>query len=1005
VPERRERTPADPAALAARAAPVLLVVCDLEGRGVWANDRWHEVTGTRPGRETAEWTEAVHPEDRAGLLRALQNARADVRNAGIEVRLRSADGAQRWMLCKSQPWCGPGGTPGGIVAACTDVTERREGEASLRRSEELFSRAFQASPAAISISTVAEGKYLYVNERFLQLIGRTRQDVVGRTSVDLAFWGDPRQRQRVIDELSRSGSLRDVAVVIGRPSGERRDALVSLELVELAGQRCLLGLSYDVTERKQAEEAVRKSEERFRALVENSTEAIVLVDRAGGVVYQSPSAFRILGYTTEERLGRNAFELVHPDDLERATATMRACLASTTPQAVEARCRRKDGVWRDLEMVATNHLADPAVQAIIVNYRDVTERRLAEEALRESERRFRAVIENSSDAIALFAADGTILYGSPATTRILGYGLDDFVGRNAFDLIRPEDRDGVRRKLEDLLSRPGTMVEVSSHVRHQDGSWRYLEGVFNNLLDDPSVRAIVNNYRDATERRLAEEELRRSQEWLERAQAVAHVGSWVSATTKTGSLEWSAETLRIFGLAPGSFDGRVETFVSMVHPEDRLAVQQAREEALAGRARYSIDHRIVRADGSVRWVHEEADVLRDEAGRPASMIGTAQDITDRKRLEEQLLQSQKMEAIGRLAGGVAHDFNNLLTAIIGYADLLARRVKGTPRLEHNVAEILEAAERAAGLTRQLLAFSRKQVLQPRVLSLNTTVADIENMLRRLIGEDVQLVTRLHERLGHVRADPTQLEQVILNLAVNARDAMPRGGQLTVETGDVELENERYVMLAVSDTGVGMDAETRSRVFEPFFTTKEPGKGTGLGLAMVYGIVAQSGGSIRVHSEPGKGTTFKVLLPRVDDPLAPDPGPAERPAEGGSETLLVAEDEDGVRSLICEILRELGYHVLEAPRPEVAIKTMRDGAPPVHLLLTDVVMPDMDGRQLAEKLTILQPGLRVLYMSGYTGEAIAEHGVLEHGTHFLQKPFTPDALARKVREVLDQRAGR
>jgi two-component system cell cycle sensor histidine kinase/response regulator CckA len=876
---RREGIPPDPAALAARNAPVLLVVCDTAARALWANDRWHQVTGTRTGPEATDWTHAVHPEDRTALLRAVQHTRADVREAGVEARLRCADGTYRWMLCQSQLWCVPQAAPGGIVVACTDIAERRAAEESLRRSEELFSRAFQASPAAISISTVEDGKYLYVNERFLQLIGRTRQDVVGRTSVDLAFWGDPADRQRSIDQLGHTGSLRDVPVAIRRPSGERRDALVSLEFVELGGQKCLLGLSYDLTERKQAEEAVRKSEERFRALVDNSADAIVLVDGQGGVLYQSPSAFRILGYTTEERLGRNAFELVHPDDLARVAATMRACLASTAPQAVEARCRRKDGDWRDLEMVATNHVADPAVQAVIVNYRD------------------------------------------------------------------------------------------------------------------------------ATERRLAEEKLRRSQEWLERAQAVAHVGSWVSDTAEDGALEWSAETLRIFGLLPGSFDGRIETFFSMVHPEDRLAVEKASAEARAGRAGYGIDHRIVRADGSVRWVHEEADVLRDEAGRAASMIGTVQDITDRKRLEEQLLQSQKMEAIGRLAGGIAHDFNNLLTAIIGYADLLARRVKGTAFLEHNVGEILEAAERAAALTRQLLAFSRKQVLQPRVLSLNAVVADMESMLRRLIGEDVQLVTDLGENLGRVRADPTQLEQVILNLAVNARDAMPRGGKLTVETSNVELDDGRYVTLSVSDNGIGMDVETCSRVFEPFFTTKELGKGTGLGLAMVYGIVAQSGGSIRVYSKPGEGATFEVFLPRVDDPLAPDADPAERPADGGSETLLVAEDEDGVRALICEILRELGYRVLEASRPEVAIKAMTDGGPPVHLLLTDVVMPGMDGRQLAEKLTTLQPGLRVLYMSGYTGEAIAEHGVLEHGTQLLQKPFTPDALARKVREVLDQRAGR
>jgi two-component system cell cycle sensor histidine kinase/response regulator CckA len=780
------------------------------------------------------------------------------------------------MLLRAQPWCGADGSPAGFVAAGTDVTERRAQEEGLRRSEELFSRAFQASPAAISISTLDDGKYLYVNERFLQFIGRGRQEVIGRTALDLAFWGDPTDRERIVALLRRGGSLRDVPVAIQRHDGERRQALVSLELVDLGGQACLLGLSYDVTERHRAEEAVRKSEERFRALVENSSEAVVLVDGRGGVVYQSPSAFRILGYSAEERLGRPAFELVHPDDVARARTTLQACLTSTAPQPLQARVRRKDGSWRDLEMVAASHLDDAAVGAIIVNYRDVTDRKRAED------------------------------------------------------------------------------------------------------------------------------DLRRSQEWLERAQAVAHVGSWVSDPSQGGRLEWSAETLRIFGLGTTDFDGRLETFFAMVHPEDRAAVRQASEAALGGEGRYSVDHRILRADGTVRWVHEEADVLRDAHGRPASMIGTVQDITDRKRLEEQLLQSQKMEAVGRLAGGIAHDFNNLLTAIIGYSDLLARRVKGTPRLEHNVGEILEAAERAAGLTRQLLAFSRKQVLQPRVLSLNAAVTDIEGMLRRVIGEDIQLVTALAGGLGQVRADPTQLEQVILNLAVNARDAMPRGGNLLLETANVDLDDARYVMLAVSDNGVGMDAETQSRVFEPFFTTKEPGKGTGLGLATVYGIVAQSGGSIRVDSEPGRGTTFKVLLPRVDEPAAVDPPRAQLPAGGGCETVLVAEDEDGVRALICEVLRSLGYRVLEAPRPEAALDLMAGEGAPVRLLLTDVVMPGMDGRQLAERLTARQPNLRVLYMSGYTGEAIARHGVLEHGTELLQKPFTPEALARKVREVLDAR---
>jgi two-component system, cell cycle sensor histidine kinase and response regulator CckA len=865
----------DDAAVAARHAPVFVFLCDASGREIWGNQRWRDATGA--GGECApDWTARVHPDDHPAVLRALRQAAAESRETSAEFRLAGADGAWRWMLGRFAPAPPAEGSPR-VLAACTDVTERRAAEDSLRRSEELFSRAFQASPAAISISTVEHGKYLYVNDRFLQLVGRTRSEVIGRTSVDLAFWGDPEERRRTLEELGRKGSLRDVPVGIRRATGERRDALVSLELVELGGQQCLLGLSYDVTERKQAEAAVRASEERFRALVENSAEAIVLVDGTGAVLYQSPSAFRILGFSAEERRGRNALELVHPEDLPRAGATLQACLAARgpLPHPLEARVRHKDGSWRDLEMVATNHLADAAVQAIIVNYRDVTDRKRAEE------------------------------------------------------------------------------------------------------------------------------NLRRSQEWLERAQAVAHVGSWVSGVEPGAKLEWSAETLRIFGLEPGAFDGRVETFYAMVHPEDVAAVQEASRAATAGEAPYDIDHRILRADGSVRWVHEDADVLRDAEGRATSLIGTVQDITDRRRLEEQLVQSQKMEAIGRLAGGIAHDFNNLLTAIIGYADLLARRVKETPRLLNNVQEILEAAERAAGLTRQLLAFSRKQVLQPRVLSLNVAVADMQTMLRRLIGEDVQLVAALDPALGQARADPSQLEQVILNLAVNARDAMPQGGRLTLETANAELEDGRYVSLSVSDTGVGMDAEVRKHLFEPFFTTKGPGKGTGLGLATVYGIVAQSGGSILVESEPGRGTTFKVFLPRVDEPLASHAGPEALPPAGGTETVLVAEDEDGVRSLICEILGELGYDVREAARPEAAIKAFSAGGE-VHLLLTDVVMPGMNGPQLAARLAALRPGLRVLYMSGYTGDSVALQGVLEQGTHLLQKPFTPDALARKVREVLDGR---
>ncbi len=388
------------------------------------------------------------------------------------------------------------------------------------------------------------------------------------------------------------------------------------------------------------------------------------------------------------------------------------------------------------------------------------------------------------------------------------------------------------------------------------------------------------------------------------------------------------------------------------------------------------------------------------------------EITERKQLEAQLLQSQKMEAVGRLAGGIAHDFNNLLTVIKGYSELLVEEVGGDGRLRRAAEEIDKAADRAALLTRQLLAFSRRQVLEPEVLDLNDVVANMDKMLRRLIGEDIDLVSVRRPGLGRVKADPGQIEQVIMNLAVNARDAMPQGGKLTLETANVELDEVyarnhvaitpgSYVMLAVSDTGCGMDAETQARIFEPFFTTKELGKGTGLGLATVYGIVKQSGGYIWVYSEPGQGTTFKVYLPRLEEAVETAQPEREivRPARG-SETVLLVEDEENVRQLVRQTLEKNGYTVLEARAGAEATQLSAQHPGPIHLMLTDVVMPKMSGRELAERLALLRPGIKVLYMSGYTDNAIVHHGVLDPGTAFLQKPFTAADLGQKVREVLD-----
>ena len=421
-----------------------------------------------------------------------------------------------------------------------------------------------------------------------------------------------------------------------------------------------------------------------------------------------------------------------------------------------------------------------------------------------------------------------------------------------------------------------------------------------------------------------------------------------------------------------------------------------------------------RKDGTMYTERMNIGPVRDARGQITDFIATKRDVTERKSLEAQLQQAAKMEAVGRLAGGVAHDFNNLLTIINGYTDLLHDRLASDTEASTYLNEIQNAGERAAGLTRQLLAFSRRQVLTPRVLDLNEVVSNLGNMLTRLIGEHIELRTTLKPSLWQVKADPGQIDQVIMNLAVNARDAMPTGGKLTIETNNVELDEVYpvthptvkpgpHVMLSVSDNGVGMTAGTRARIFEPFFTTKEQGKGTGLGLATVYGIVKQSEGSIWVYSEPMQGTVFKIYFPAINEaPAIEERAKAVTDSTSGTETIMVVEDEEGVLSLIRLALRAAGYKVLEAGDPERALTICSEHDGPVHLLLTDVVMPKMSGPKVAEQVAALRPDIKVLYMSGYTDDSIVHHGVLSEGLPFIQKPFSPISLRKKIREVLDRK---
>jgi len=562
------------------------------------------------------------------------------------------------------------------------------------------------------------------------------------------------------------------------------------------------------------------------------------------------------------------------------------------------------------------------------------------------------------------------------------------------------------------VSRPvRQLVEAARRIE----SGQYGGGVAMTRQDElGDLAATFNRMTSAVAER--EERLRESEERF-RTMTESAVDAVVTADGNGDIVSWNQGAQTIFGYAPEEVLG---TPLARLVPERYRDVDQGGLERFKSTGQTRMIGRSVELHGLSKDGGEfpiELSLATWETRQGSFLTGIIRDITERKQLEEQFRQAQKMESVGRLAGGVAHDFNNLLTVISGHADLLRARLGPEDPLRRRIGLIQEAAAHAADLTKQLLAFSRKQVLAPKILDLNAVVAGIEPMLQRLIGEDLDLVTAPARGLGRVKADPAQITQIILNLAVNARDAMPQGGRLTIETDNVKLDETHahrhadtrpgpYVMLAVSDTGVGMDEETRSRIFEPFFTTKGPGKGTGLGLATVYGIVKQSNGNIGVYSEPGRGTTFKIYLPRAEEvveAVAADTPPIE---QGGSETILLVEDNEMVRTLTCEILKEHGYTVLEARHGADALDITRRYHGPIHLLVTDVVMPEMGGRELASRLGPARPQMKVLYMSGYTADAIVHQGVLDKEVAFLPKPIRADMLVRKVREVLDaHREGR
>jgi PAS domain S-box-containing protein len=913
------------------------------------------------------------------------------------------------------------GNPIGFRQTSRDVTQRKKSEETLRQSEEKYRNILEHVEEGYYEEDLA-GNFTFFNDSLCQIYGSPGEELLGLNYKRYTDKETARKLFQVFNEIYRTGNpSKEYSYELIRKDGSKRYIEASASLIKDAADKPVgfRGIVRDVTERKKMEQVLLEREEQYRTLLETMEEGYYEVDLAGKLTFVNDSFSKM--HARENMLGMTNREYMSKETARRVYEIFNGVYKTGHPvRLVEWEIIKGNGQKAIVE--ASVYLINNA-QGERIGFRgierDITERKRAEEALRQSEERYRTILETMQEAYYENDLAGHFTFVNDALCRHLGYSKEELIGKASRQF---QDEANTKRTYQAFneIYRTGEPVKAleTEYIR-KDGTKGTYE-VSASLIRDAQGKpfGFRGVSRDVTERKQAEEALRHSEE---RYRTI------------------------IENIQDGYFENDLAgnfTFVNDVisrhlrYTRDELIGMNYRQYTDEENAKKLYQHYIglyrtgqpikpfeagyVGKDGTKLLAEISVSLMRDSEGKPIGFRGISRDITERKQaeeeklsLQEQLRQSQKMEAIGQLAGGVAHDFNNLLTVIKGYSQLSLLDLKEDGPLRGNIQEIEKATQRATDLTRQLLAFSRRQILDLKVLDLNVLLKDLEKMLRRIIGEDIQLITLLSEDLGKVKIDPSQIEQVIFNLAVNARDAMPSGGKLAIETANVELDEEyahahvsvapgRYVRLSVSDTGVGMTQEVKEKVFEPFFTTKEKGKGTGLGLSMVYGIVKQSNGNIWLYSEPGRGTTFRIYFPRTEEEA--DTLRERQEAEffpRGSETVLLVEDDELVRDLAIRLLGQQGYRILHAANGQEALQVAKEHlGETIHLLLTDIVMPQMGGKELSDWLRISRPNIKVLFTSGYADNAIVHHGVLDRGTHFLQKPFSLKTLSRKVREVLD-----
>jgi two-component system, cell cycle sensor histidine kinase and response regulator CckA len=1033
------------------------------GRWRYVSPQIEDLLGYSPEEWTADptmWFQRIHPDDRARVMEAEGRLISTSHSDQPEYRMIARDGHVVWV--RDQARYLEDGSDALFHGFMIDVTARKQAEEELHRSELRKQALFESSFDCVIIAD-HEGRILEFNPAAEKTFGYRREEVIGRSLAETIV--PPSLRDAHAAGIKRFVETRQPTVLDRRIeiSGMRSDGSefpveLAITLLETNEEPVFVAYLRDLTERKEMENTRNASEERFRSLIQNAHDVVSITDASGVSRYVSPGIERLLGYRPEELVGTVGMDFLHPDDLELAASISADVLAADgTVRTNEIRARHRDGSWIWLEFTASNRLSDPSIQGIVANFHDITERKKAEARHRAQSEILRMIAEGDPLESTLHTLVKTVEdLGDDSVCLIML--LDE--SRNKLDLVAGPS---VPPELKEALS-SGVAVEtkgtpcgiaasskrlfVSSDIatdpRLEDSreiplsvglrsAWSFpirssagdtLIGtfcVFHKYPAEPTpsdletVDQAAQLAAIAIERASTDRAVRHSEEKFRALFATNPIPMWVWDRESFGFLAVNAAAVEKYGYSEEEF---LKMQITDIRPsEDVSSLLEFLREREHSRGEHAGTWRHVTKDGRVLEVEIHWQTI-DFEDRDAA-LAAVHDVTERnqsegqrRKLEQQLRQAQKMESIGRLAGGIAHDFNNLLAVIINYASFLEDEFDRSDPRREDLEEIKRAGERGANLVRQLLAFSRKEVMEPRNVDLNDIVWDTEKLLKRTIGEDVDLQIVAREGLWITKVDPGQVEQVLMNLAVNARDAMPDGGSLVIETSNVvvdEVHAKRreglkegdYACLTVNDTGRGMTDEIRAQIFEPFFTTKKRGEGTGLGLATVYGIVKQLNGYISCYSEVEHGSTFRIYFPVARDesePLGRSPKPTG--AKGEGERVLLVEDEAPVRNLVVRVLTRGGYKVIPAASAEEALDLYHAPEGGADLLLTDVIMPGMSGKELSERIAI---GNRVptLYMSGYTDSIIAKHGVLEEGAAFIQKPFNADDLLEKVREVLQR----